>query len=42
MKGSLGHLVTTGVLDRLVKNPVSLEEKKQKAAEFIQQLRGDN
>jgi AAA15 family ATPase/GTPase len=35
-QGPLGHLVTTGVVDRFVKHPTTPEERKQKALAWIQ------
>lgn len=42
VQGTLGELVTQGILDRFVKNPVSVEEKKQKALDWLKSLQGDN
>lgn len=39
-QGSLGELVTKEVVDRFVKNPVSNEAKKQKALNWLEQMRG--
>lgn len=41
VQGTLGDLVTQGILDRFVKNPVSAEEKKQKALDWLKSLQGD-
>lgn len=38
VQGTLGDLVTQGILDRFVKNPVSAEEKKQKALDWLKSL----
>jgi energy-coupling factor transporter ATP-binding protein EcfA2 len=35
-QGPLGHLVTTGVVDRFIKSPTTPEERKQKALAWIQ------
>jgi hypothetical protein len=35
-QGPLGHLVTTGVVDRFVKHPTTPEERKQKAMQWLQ------
>ena len=37
-QGPLGELVTQGVVDRFVKNPVSAEQKKQNALDWLAQL----
>ncbi|MGI0494509.1 AAA family ATPase [Alkalinema pantanalense CENA528] len=37
-QGSLGHLVTAGIVDRFIKHPTTPEERKQKALEWIQAL----
>ncbi len=37
-QGSLGKLVTTGVVDRFVKHPQTPEERKQKALEWLAHL----
>lgn len=42
MQGSLGQLVTRGVVDRFVKNPVTPEEKKQKALDWLAMMQGDD
>ena len=39
-QGSLGELVTKEVVDRFVKNPISSEAKKQKALNWLEQMRG--
>ncbi|MGB8811006.1 MAG: ATP-binding protein [Acinetobacter calcoaceticus] len=39
-QGSLGELVTKEVVDRFVKNPISSEVKKQKALNWLEQMRG--
>ena len=39
-QGSLGELVTKEVVDRFVKNPVSSQEKKKKALDWLEQMRG--
>lgn len=39
-QGPLGHLVTTGVVDRFIKHPTTSEARKQKALEWIQSLEG--
>jgi hypothetical protein len=39
-QGSLGELVTKDVVDRFVKNPVSSQEKKQNALNWLEQMRG--
>jgi predicted ATPase len=35
-QGPLGHLVTTGVVDRFIKHPTTPEERKQKALQWLQ------
>jgi predicted ATPase len=35
-QGPLGHLVTTGVVDRFIKHPTTPEERKQKAMQWLQ------
>lgn len=42
MQGSLGQLVTRGVVDRFVKNPVTPEEKKQKALDWLAMMQGED
>lgn len=42
MQGSLGQLVTRGIVDRFVKNPVTPEEKKQKALDWLAMMQGDD
>ncbi len=42
VQGTLGDLVTQGILDRFVKNPVSAEEKKQKALDWLKTLQENN
>ena len=39
-QGSLGELVTKDVVDRFVKNPVSSQDKKKKALDWLEQMRG--
>ncbi len=39
-QGSLGELVTKDVVDRFVKHPVSSQEKKQNALNWLEQMRG--
>lgn len=38
-QGTLGHLVTTGVLERFVKQPQSAEERRKKALEWLEAQR---
>ncbi|MFZ3191819.1 MAG: AAA family ATPase [Moraxellaceae bacterium] len=42
MQGSLGQLVTRGIVDRFVKNPVTPAEKKQKALDWLAMMQGDD
>lgn len=42
MQGSLGQLVTRGIVDRFVKHPVTPEEKKQKALDWLAMMQGDD
>jgi hypothetical protein len=37
-QGPLGHLVTTGVVDRFVKHPTTPEERKQKALAWLREF----
>ena len=39
-QGPLGELVTQGIVDRFVKNPISKEDKKQKALSWLNEMRG--
>lgn len=39
-QGPLGELVTNGIVDRFVKSPVTPEEKKQNALDWLAKLRG--
>ena len=39
-QGPLGELVTQGIVDRFVKNPISNEDKKQKALSWLNEMRG--
>lgn len=39
-QGPLGELVTNGVVDRFVKSPVTPEQKKQKALDWLEKMRG--
>ncbi len=39
-QGPLGRLVTTGILDRFIKNPETSEERKQKALAWIREFEG--
>ncbi len=39
-QGPLGTLVTNGIVDRFVKNPVSAEEQKEKDEEWLERMRG--
>lgn len=41
-QGPLGELVTNGVVDRFVKSPVTLEQKKQNAMDWLSQMQGDD
>lgn len=40
-QGPLGELVTKGVVDRFVKSPVTPEQKKQKAIDWLAKMQGD-
>lgn len=42
VQGSLGDLVTQGILDKFVKSPISEEERKQKALAWIDEVMGDD
>jgi len=39
-QGSLGHLVTAGVVDRVIKSPQTPEDRRQKAMQWLNQLQG--
>lgn len=39
-QGPLGELVTQGIVDRFVKNPISKDDKKQKALSWLNEMRG--
>ncbi|MBJ8552249.1 MULTISPECIES: AAA family ATPase [Acinetobacter] len=39
-QGPLGELVTQGIVDRFVKNPISRDDKKQKALSWLNEMRG--
>lgn len=39
-QGPLGHLVTAGVVDRVVKSPETSEDRRQKAMQWLSQLQG--
>lgn len=39
-QGPLGELVTQGIVDRFVKNPISKEDKKKKALSWLNEMRG--
>ncbi|SDY53397.1 AAA family ATPase [Acinetobacter kyonggiensis] len=39
-QGPLGELVTQGIVDRFVKNPISKEDKRQKALSWLNEMRG--
>lgn len=41
-QGPLGELVTNGVVDRFVKSPVTPEQKKQKAMDWLSKMQGDD
>lgn len=41
VQGDLGDLVTQGILDKFVKSPVTPEERKNKALEWLSSLKGD-
>ena len=41
MQSSLGDLVTRGIVDRYVKNPVTSEERKQSALQWLETMNGD-
>ena len=41
-QGPLGELVTQGIVDRFVKNPISKEEKKKKALSWLNEMRGES
>lgn len=40
MQGSLGDLVTRGIVDRFVKSPITPEAKKQNALDWLERLQG--
>ncbi len=41
-QGPLGELVTNGVVDRFVKSPITSEQKKQKAMDWLNKMQGEN
>jgi len=42
LQGPLGELVTQGVVDRFVKSPITAEEKKQNAMDWLARMQGDD
>lgn len=42
LQGKLGGLVTKGIVDRFVKNPVDKEEKKRKALAWLENIKGNS
>ena len=41
-QGPLGELVTHGIIDRFIKSPVTPEQKKQNALDWLAKMQGDN
>lgn len=41
MQGALGELVTNGVVDRFVKSPITPEQKKQHALDWLAKMQGE-
>jgi predicted ATPase len=41
-QGPLGELVTNGIVDRFVKSPISSDEKKQNAMDWLSKMQGDD
>lgn len=41
-QGPLGELVTNGVIDRFIKSPVTAEQKKQNAMDWLAKMQGDD
>jgi hypothetical protein len=41
-QGPLGELVTNGIVDRFVKSPVTVEQKRQNALAWLQSMQGDS
>ena len=41
-QGPLGDLVTNGVIDRFIKSPVTSEQKKENALDWLTRLQGDD
>lgn len=41
-QGPLGELVTNGIVDRFVKSPVTPEEKKQNALDWLAKMQGED
>lgn len=41
-QGPLGELVTQGIVDQFVKNPISKEDKKKKALSWLNEIRGES
>lgn len=40
-QGPLGELVTNGIVDRFIKSPVSAEQKKKKALDWLSKMQGE-
>ena len=41
-QGPLGELVTNGILDRFIKSPVTAEQKKKNAMDWLVKMQGTN
>ena len=41
LQGSLGELVTKGIVDRFIKSPITAKQKKQKALDWLAKIRAD-
>lgn len=41
-QGPLGELVTRGVVDRFVKSPITVEQKRQNALAWLKRMQGDS